>query len=209
MPYPYPAIDNNGGRVDFSRSICELATTRSEQPFCGFFSDVAALNFDAVKEIVSSIRKGSLRSADAFIKNSKGQYVFIEFKCETESALMSWGRGGGSSVRGSSRHETVQVVLRQKAIDSLYVAALTELRDVPMRDIQRNAVLIVVHKDDPSSESMLRFAENLRRLAKSSDSPPPRAILWDLSVLKDIGMYSDILTLTESQFAEIGPQYVK
>ena len=210
MPYPYPYFDESGARVSFTKSIQALATTRPEEPFCAALSAVSAFSLDDIKDrVVAPLRKGSLRSTDAFLKNSKGQYVFIEFKCETESALASWGRGKTSSGCGASRHETIQVVLRHKAIDSLYIAALTELRDVPMHKIQRNAVLIVVHKDDPHSDSLLHFAGNLRRLAKSSESPPKTAILWDLAVLKDVGMYSDVLTLTESQFAVIGPRYVK
>ena len=206
MTYPYPILDENGQVVGLSKSIEELATTKATCPFCHEFKDCYALDFDEIKRVILRERKGELRSVDGFHKSNDGKYVFIEFKQETVVDLRKRGTVQDlyPSMHGGKRRPTIQVLLRQKAIDSLSVAAFTELRNVSMSDIQKNAILIVVHVDDTETPSLGNIVKNMRRLSSSTTNPPKRAILWDLERLKSMGFYNDIFTWTEGEFAKYG-----
>lgn len=209
MTYPYPILDEDGHGVDLAKSIEELATTKSTCPFCHEFQDCYALDFDEIKRTILRERKGELRSVDGFHKSNDGWYVFVEFKQETVLDLRKRGTAQDlyPHMHDGKTRPTIQVLLRQKAIDSLSVAAFTELRNVSMFDIQKNAILIVVHADDKITPSFGKIVKNMRRLSASATNPPQRAILWNLERLKSMGFYNDIFTWSESEFVKYGRGY--
>lgn len=202
MGYPYPGTDKSGHAIPSSDTIPNLTRTSKGKIFCKALSSFHAIRFDDVKNLLASYRKGRFyRSTDGYFKNSRGQYVFLEFKRSRIASLQAIGRNG-------KKPPTIQVSLRQKAIDSLSVAAYTELRQVPMATIQSNAVLIVVHMDDPKNPSLQKMGNQLRALGTSSKSPPPTAILWGLAPLKNDGFFSEVFTWPESVFVTQASTYL-
>lgn len=88
----------------------------------------------------------------------------------------------------------IELLLKQKAFDSLAIAGMTTLRDVSAKDIMDNAVFIVVRLND-ASRSFIGLVDNITRLATSGDP-----VLWGLDDLKKEGFFREVHTWTESQF---------
>ncbi|MBR2838097.1 MAG: hypothetical protein IKE55_04920 [Kiritimatiellae bacterium] len=157
-----------------------------------------AIDFDDVKRDACDVRIQELRSADAFFKATNGTYYFIEFKNSHQSALdelqFDKGKPIDSRTGLTVTCSYIELVLKQKAFDSLAIAGMTVLQDMPEKDIMDNAVFIVVRLDD-TSKSLNGLINNITRLSTGGNT-----ILWGLNELKQNGFFREVYTWTETEF---------
>lgn len=210
MAYTFPELKRNGKPKDHAQNIPIL--TRSNQNdktsgFCDELSGIKAVDFDVVKRGVCEIRMQELRSSDAFFKATNGTYYFIEFKNSNQSALdilqFDNGRPIDSKTGLPVKCSYIEFALKQKAFDSLAIAGMTVLQDVPGKDIMDHAVFIVVRLDD-TPKSLNGLINNITRLATGGNT-----VLWGLDELKQKGFFRDVHTLTETEFVPWAKTHLK
>lgn len=201
MAYKFPNLLHNGKPKNYERDITILTRKDESDPssgFCNGLRGIKAIAFDNVKREVCESRIQELRSADAFFKAVDGTCYFIEFKKSSKSALDALPFESDKPIDSrTGRRVTcsyIELLLKQKAFDSLAIAGMTTLQDVSAKDIMDNAVFIVVRLDD-ASRSFIGLVDNITRLATSGDP-----VLWGLDDLKKKGFFREVHTWTESQF---------
>lgn len=179
----------------------------SSSGFCNALHGMKAIDFDDVKRDACNVRIQELRSADAFFRATNGTYYFIEFKNSNQSALdtLQFDKGKPIDSRTGSpvACSYIELVLKQKAFDSLAIAGMTVLQNVPERDIMDNAVFIVVRLDD-TSKSLNGLINNITRLATGGNT-----ILWGLDELKRNGFFREVHTWTETEFVSWAKTHLK
>lgn len=201
MAYKFPSLLHNGKPKNYERDITILTRKDESDPSSGFCNElrgIKAITFDNVKREVCKSRIQELRSADAFFKAADGTYYFIEFKKSSKYALDALPFESDRPIDSrTGRRVTcsyIELLLKQKAFDSLAIAGMTTLQDVPAKDVMDNAVFIVVRLDD-ASKSFIGLVNNITRLATSGDP-----VLWGLDDLRIEGFFREVHTWTESQF---------
>ena len=210
MAYTFPELLRNGKSKDHAQNITIL--TRSDQSdktsgFCDELSGIKAVDFDAVKRSVCKVRMQELRSYDAFFKTANGTYYFIEFKNSSQSALdilqFDNGRPIDSRTGLPVTCSYIEFVLKQKAFDSLAIAGMTVLQDVPGKDIMDHAVFIVVRLND-TPKALNGLINNITRLATGGNT-----VLWGLDELKRNGFFREVHTWTEAEFVPWAKTHLK
>ena len=210
MAYVFPKKLRNGNDKPYKVDIRIL--TRSDRNdsasgFCNALANIKAEDFDNIAAETCEVRIQYLSSVDAFIKASNGDYYFIEFKNDTQARLdalpFDKGRPIDSRTQRPVTCSQIELSLKHKAFDSLCIAGMTTLRDVPGKEIMDHAVLIVVRRDD-KSKSFDKITNIL-----SSFSTGGRPVLWGLDELRKSGFYKEVHTWTESEFVAKAPRLLK
>ena len=213
MPYCFPPTVN-GQPKNYLKDIVLLTRSDKTSPRTEFCTSlrahkITALDFDEIKDDACSVRnsladlngKHKCKSVDGYsFKPDDGPgsqiHYFIEFKNSPAEALSDFYEG-----------ERIDSSLRKKAIDSLAVAGMTILRDVPQKNIMENAVLIVVYHASGSDTiaSMTTDGKKLKNklndLAEIKDSLFPHLnIKWKIVELRECGFFKDVHTWRDDVF---------
>ena len=202
MSYRHPKLLKNGKDKKYDSRLTILTRKDKNNPttgFCNSLNDKKAIDFDEVKRDFCKVRIQELKSVDAFIDSDDGKYYFIEFKKSTTSALNDLQFDGAKPIDSSTglpvKCSCIELSLKQKAFDSLLIAAATVLQSTPLNNIMDNSVLIVVRLDDNASPSSLnKLAGAFAKLSSGS------SVLWGLEDLKKQKLFSEVYTWTESEF---------
>ncbi len=210
MAYTFPVLLRNGKPKKYECDITILTRKDKSIPssgFCDKLHGVKAIDFDDVKRDVCNIRIQHLRSADAFFKAMDGTYYFIEFKKSDRSALDDLQFENGRPIVSRTGLPVtcsyIELVLKQKAFDSLAIAGMTVLQDVPGKDIMDHAVFIVVRLDD-TPKALNGLINNITRLATGGNT-----VLWGLDELKRNGFFRKVHTWTEAEFVPWAETHLK
>ena len=206
MAYVFPKKLRNGRDKSYTVDIKILTRSNRSDPasgFCNALANIKAEDFDDIAAETCEVRIQYLCSVDAFVKASNGDYYFIEFKNDTQAGLDALPFDRGRSIASKTQKPVacskIELSLKQKAFDSLCIAGMTTLHDVPGKEIMDHAILIVVRRDDKSNS----FDKITNRLA--SWSTGGQSILWGLDELKKNGFYKEVHTWTESEFVAKAP----
>ena len=201
MAYSFPKLLQNGRPKKYECDITILTRKDENDPSSGFCDElhgIKSVNFDDVKRDVCEGRIQELKSADAFFKAANGTYYFIEFKKSDKSALdalpFDKDRPIDSTTKRPAKCSYIEFSLKKKAFDSLAIAGMTVLQDVPGKDIMDHAVFIVVRLGD-TSRSLNGLINNITRLGTGGNT-----ILWGLDELKRNGFFREVYTWTEDEF---------
>lgn len=195
MNYPF-ANSNIVFRYDI-KSFQELAKTDSpfDEDFPNRLPEATAYDFDKITERVCAYRtaksKKLLHSADALMilqsdaswdeGSKKPTYCFIEYKNQKVDNIQSLKEPDDND-------------LMKKAFDSLSVCAMTFTHGIPMAELQRKSIFIVVY---PKQDYSVRFLEALNQLSSENGKVKP---LWLLDKLENAGFFSKVLTIDDDQF---------
>ena len=87
--------------------------------------------------------------------------------------------------------------LQMKAFDSLAICVMTFARNVPMAELQQNAIFVVVYPTQNYSE---RFLASLGELAAENGKKQP---LWNLDKLQNAGFFRKVYTVTDEEFNQM------
>ena len=193
----YPFENSNTVFQNDIKSFQKLAKTDSpfDKDFPNRLPAVAAYDFDKITERVCAYRssksKKLLHSADALMilqsdasrdaGSKKPTYCFIEFKNQKVDNIQSTKEPDDND-------------LMKKAFDSLSVCAMTFTHGIPMAELQRQSLFIVVY---PKQDYSIRFLEALNQLSSENGEVKP---LWLLGKLENAGFFSKVLTIDEDQF---------
>lgn len=215
MAYCFPPLNDKGNPRQYEKPIASLTQydkKDSSKEFCKELNsyNIKAFSFDLVKDdwcasrnvLATQNKRQKSRSVDALV-NHNGSYYFIEFKFSRAEKLDDIDDDGDS----------IDSQLRKKAIDSLSLAGMTVLQDVPGRTIMDRAEFIVVYRrsfDDNdgalacevgTQPGIGKISEALHVLADAKDSLHPKLnVKWKLAKLKKEGFFRDVHTWNEDYF---------
>lgn len=210
MAYTFPELLRNGKPKKYECDITILTRKDKSIPSSGFCDElhgIEAVDFDDVKQDVCKIRVQELRSTDAFFKATDGTYYFIEFKKSEKSTLDTLPFENARPIDPKTKRPVtcsyIEFSLTQKAFDSLAIAGMTVLQDVPEKDIMNHAVFIVVRLSNaPNSFNVL--ASRITSLA-TGGSP----VFWGLDKLTRNGFFREVHTWTEAEFVPWAKTHLK
>ena len=210
MAYKFPRLLKHGRSKQYECDITILTRNERNVPasgFCNALRGIEAIAFDDVKRDVCEMRVQELRSVDAFFKATDGTYYFMEFKKSDKTSLDTLAFEKARPVDPKTKRPVtcsyIEFSLTQKAFDSLAIAGMTVLQNVPVADIMNNAVFIVVRLGNAPT-SFDELASRITSLATGGDP-----VFWGLNKLKKNGFFRGVHTWTETEFVPWAKKHLK